>query len=62
MISRSRAIPRGRSEPGDDEQLAAPLEKRRDDFAAIEACVAQGFPANDFAPIMRWAISTATAP
>ena len=51
--ARGRAIPRGRSEPGDDKQRAAALKERADNFAAIESCVAQGSFPNDFAPIMR---------
>ena len=53
MVPRGRAIPRCRSEPGDDQQRAAPLEERADHFAAIELCAGQGLSPKDFAPIMR---------
>src|SRR5258708_8586909 len=59
MIARGGAIPRGRSEPGDDQQLAAPLEERSHDLAPIERI--HRFSSKDFTPISCCEMRSATA-
>jgi len=62
MIARSRAIPRWRSEPRYEEKRLAPLEKRIHDLSAMQFCRDRhGALSNDFAPITRCDMSTATA-
>src|SRR5260221_11813507 len=59
MIARGGAIPRGRPEPGDDQQLAAPLEERSHDLAPIERI--HRFSSKDFTPISCCEMRSATA-
>src|SRR5258706_13032918 len=59
MIARGGAITRGRTESGDDQQLAAPLEERGHDLAPIERI--PRFSSKDFTPISCCEMRTATA-